>query len=384
MASIFLLIIIYLSFIGLGLPDSVLGPSWPSMYGPLNVPLHYAGIISMIATSCSVISCIFCEKVIKRLGTGLVSLISIFMTAAAFMCISLSNSFMFLCFLAVPLGLGAGAVDASLNNYIALHYKARHMSWLHCFWGIGASFGPILIASLLLKGNSWHTGYRTISFILFGIVVFLIISLPLWKKNIPEEGVKKETVKFRNLFSIPGVKEALASFFCYCTIELTTGLWGASFLVMEKGIAPEIAARWISLYYIGITAGRFISGFITMKLSNRQMIRMGQIIIAAGVISLFLPFGNGALLPGFFLIGLGCAPVFPSMLHETPQNFGMENSQAVIGLQMGCAYIGSTIMPPVFGWLASFMSFGIFPVFIGIILAVKIILVESLNRKTGI
>jgi fucose permease len=390
MVSSLLLIIIYLSFISLGLPDSLLGSAWPAMYTPLNVPLHYAGFISMIIAGGTVISSVFSEKIIRRFGTGIVTAVSVLLTAAALMGISLSSSFFYLCLFAVPLGLGAGSVDAALNNYVALHYKARHMSWLHCFWGIGASIGPIIMSSFLIRQNSWNLGYRTIGIIQICLVFLLFISLSLWEKNKKTESSPRNAIKFSKLFRTAGVKEALTAFFCYCSIETVAGLWGASFLVMEKGIPAETAARWIALYYIGITFGRFISGFVTMKLNNRQMIRLGQIIIACGVAVLLLPFEN-SLLPGFFLIGLGCAPIYPSLLHETPKNFGEEYSQAMMGIQMGSAYIGTTLMPPIFGWFASmspifgrfapYMSFNIFPVFIGIILIVKIIMVEVLNRK---
>jgi len=376
------LIIIYISFISLGLPDSLLGSAWPSMYGSLNVPLYYAGFISMIIAGGTVISSVMSERIIRRFGTGIVTAVSVLMTAAALIGFSLSHTFPALCLYAIPLGLGAGSVDAALNNYVALHYKARHMSWLHCFWGIGASIGPIIMSSFLIRQNPWNSGYRAIGIIQFCLVVILFISLPLWKSNKPPENSSQvNSFKFSKLFGITGVKEALTAFFCYCTIETIAGLWGASYLVMEKGISPETAARWISLYYIGITSGRFISGFVTMKLSNRQMVRLGHIIIGCGIIVLVLPLGNAVLLPGFFLIGLGCAPIYPSMLHETPKNFGEEYSQAIMGIQMGSAYIGTTIMPPIFGRLATYMSFGIFPVFIGVVLVVKVVMVEVLNKK---
>jgi len=376
------LVIIYISFISLGLPDSLLGSAWPSMYNPLSVPLYYAGFISMIIAGGTVISSVLSERVIRRFGTGIVTAVSVLMTAAALIGFSLSHTFPALCLCAVPLGLGAGSVDAALNNYVALHYKARHMSWLHCFWGIGASIGPIIMSSYLIRHNSWNGGYRAIGIIQFCLVAVLFISLPLWKSNKSTENTAQgNSFAFSKLFGIVGVKEALIAFFCYCTIETIAGLWGASFLVMEKGISPETAARWISLYYIGITAGRFISGFVTMKLSNRQMVRLGHIIIGCGIVVLVLPFGSVTLLPGLFMIGLGCAPIYPSMLHETPRNFGEEYSQAIMGIQMGSAYIGTTIMPPIFGRLAVFMSFDIFPVFIGIVLIVKIVMVEVLNRK---
>jgi fucose permease len=283
--------------------------------------------------------------------------------------------------MAIPMGLGGGSVDAALNNYVALHYQARHMSWLHCFWGIGASVGPLIISAYLIHKNSWNLGYRTIGIIQFCLVVLLFISLPLWKNKTTTDVSTQKSIKVINLFHIAGVKQILIAFFCYCTIETITGLWGSSYLVLVKHISPEIAARWIALYYIGITIGRFISGFVTMKLNSRQMIRLGQGIIAFGIIVLVLPFENSTLLPGLFLIGLGCAPIFPSLLHETPENFGEKYSQAIMGIQMASAYIGTTLMPPLFGWLASYIHFSIFPIFIGIILLLKIIMVEILNKK---
>jgi fucose permease len=385
MISTILLIIIYLSFISLGLPDSLLGSAWPSMYGGLNVPLHYAGYISMIIAGGTVISSIFSEKIIRRLGTGIVTALSVLMTAVALLGFSFSTAFVLLCLWAVPLGLGAGSVDAALNNYVALHYKAKHMSWLHCFWGFGASTGPIIMSFFLINKNSWNSGYRTIGLLQCCLVAILFITISLWGKNKSQNNnVKNESskgIKFKELFHIAGVKQILVAFFCYCSLETTTGLWGSSFLVMGKNISPEMAARWISLFFIGITSGRFISGFLTMKLNNRQMVRLGQGLIACGIAALMLPIDRVLLLPGFFIIGLGCAPIYPSLLHETPRNFGSEKSQAIMGIQMASAYIGSTFMPPLFGRIASYLSFKIFPLFIGGILILNIIMVELLNKR---
>jgi len=385
MLSTILLVIIYLSFISLGLPDSLLGSAWPSMYGGLSVPLHYAGYISMIIAGGTVISSFFSERIIRRFGTGIVTAFSVLLTAAALLGFSFSSAFPLLCLWAVPLGLGAGSVDAALNNYVALHYKARHMSWLHCFWGIGASIGPIIMSFFLINKNSWNLGYRAIGLLQCCLVAILFITISLWGKNKSQnDNEKSETVKgisFKELFRTAGVKHILIAFFCYCSIESTAGLWGSSFLVMEKNISPEIAAQWISLYYIGITSGRFISGFLTMKLNNRQMVRLGQGLIACGIIALMLPVGRILLLPGFFIIGLGCAPIYPSLLHETPKNFGSEKSQAIMGIQMASAYIGTTFIPPLFGQITKYFSFFVFPLFIGFILILNIIMVELLNKK---
>lgn len=380
-----LLIIIYLSFISLGLPDSLLGSAWPSMYPQMGVPVSYAGIVSMIIAGGTIIASFFSEKIIRRLGTGKVTVISVSMTAVALLGFSLSRNFFELCVWAVPLGLGAGSVDAALNNYVALHYKAKHMSWLHCFWGIGATTGPVIMSYFLQYGDKWDRGYLTIGIIQFCLVTILFLSLPLWKKvgekPAQSEEIQKSSLKLSELLKLPGAKLALVSFFSYCSLEATAGLWGSSYLVIAKGIPAERAAKWISLFYFGITFGRFLSGFITMKLNQRQMIRLGQVVLACGVTFLFLPFENFMLLTGFFLIGLGCAPIYPSLLHETPINFGSEHSQAIMGIQMACAYVGTTFMPLFFGMLAAYTSYTLFSVYLGILLLLMIAMVEALNRR---
>lgn len=382
-----LLIIIYLSFISLGLPDSLLGSAWPSMYLRMGVPVSYAGIVSMIIAGGTIVASFFSERIIRRLGTGKITAISVSMTAIALLGFSVSRNFFELCIWAVPLGLGAGSVDAALNNYVALHYKAKHMSWLHCFWGIGATTGPVIMSYCLQNGGRWNRGYLTIGIIQFCLVAVLFLSLPLWKKvgekSAREGEIQKSSLKLSELLKLPGAKPALVSFFCYCSLEATAGLWGSSYLVIAKGITAETAAKWISLFYFGITFGRFLSGFITMKLNQRQMIRLGQAVLACGVILLFLPFGNFVLLSGFFLIGLGCAPIYPSLLHETPVNFGSKHSQAIMGIQMACAYAGSTFMPPLFGVLAAHFNYAMFPLYLGVILLVLIAMVEVLNKRVN-
>lgn len=387
MISTLLLIIIYISFISLGLPDGLLGSAWPAMYRGLSVPLHYAGIISMIIAGSAVVSSLFSGKIINRTGTGIITLISVFMTSVALIGFSLSHEFMILCLWAIPLGLGAGTVDSALNNYVALHYKAKHMNWLHCFWGVGASIGPLIMSAFLSNGNTWTHGYRTVGIIQLCLVIILLISLPLWGHNKahkqPTLTKQNNPVSYRTIFRVPGLKQMLIVFFCYCTIEAVTGLWGSSYLVTKRGVTPENAARWIALFFAGITTGRFISGFLSMKLSNRQMVRSGQLIIAIGITALFLPLDT-ILAVIFFVIGLGCAPIFPSLIHETPENFSSNYSQIVIGMQMSSAYIGVTIMPPLFGRLAAYLDFSIFPVFLGIVLIIKIVITETANSKIDI
>jgi fucose permease len=383
-----LLIIIYVAFISLGLPDSLLGSAWPSMHGAMGVPISYAGIVSMIIAGGTIISSFFSGKIIRKLGTGAVTSISVFMTAAALLGFSFSNEFYQLCLWAIPLGLGAGSIDSALNNFVALHYKAKHMSWLHCFWGVGAMTGPIIMSYCLEQGAVFQTGYRVVAIIQFTLVVILIATQPLWKKVVtgnksadPKEQQEHRVLSVGGLLKLPGAKQALIAFFCYCSIESTTGLWGSSFVVLIHGISAETAARWTSLFYFGITFGRFLSGFITMKLNHRQMIRLGEAIIAIGVAALLLPLGQVVLCSGFVLIGLGCAPIYPSLLHETPVNFGAEYSQSIMGIQMAVAYVGSTFMPPLFGFLASKISYKLMPFFLGGLLLLMIFMIEVLNRR---
>lgn len=379
-----LLVIIYVSFISLGLPDSILGSAWPVMHMDLGVSVANAGIISMIIAGGTIISSFFSDRMIRKLGTGLITLISVAMTALALVGFSFSNHFFLLCLWAIPLGLGAGSVDASLNNFVALHYKARHMSWLHCFWGVGASAGPLIMSFALVQWSSWQAGYRTIGILQFVLVGLLFVSFPLWKKaqeqKIATNHPISKPLKFAQLLKLPGAKPALLTFFLYCAIEATVGLWGSSYLV-SRNISPEVAASWIALYYAGITIGRFASGFLTMKLKHKQMVQLGEIFIGAGVVLLFLPFSGNLLLVSLFLIGVGCAPIFPSLLHETPDNFGSEYSQSIMGIQMSCAYVGITFMPPLFGLLGQQFGYNLFPIFIAILLILMIFMVRVLYQK---
>ncbi|MFC5192063.1 MFS transporter [Algoriphagus aquatilis] len=380
-----LLIVIYLAFISLGLPDSLLGSAWPAMYEGLRVPVDYAGLISMIVAAGTVVSSLFSGKVISRFGVPIVTTFSVLLTALALMGFSLSGQFIYLCLLAIPLGLGAGSVDSALNNYVALHFEARHMNWLHSFWGVGAAIGPIIMAGHFAKGNSWSSGYGTVAWIQLGLVVILVLSLPLWAKN-KESEQAEEPSKSEGFFSligrVEGLKQALLVFFLYCTIEATFGLWGASFLVFERGFEVDQAARLTSIYYLGITVGRFLSGFLTAHFTNRQLVYLGQGVIGIGLIFLFLP-TSYTLIVGFLFVGLGCAPIFPSLLHETPVNFGAKNSQTIMGMQMASAYVGITLMPFLFGKLAYFTGHGFLLGFLGICLAAIFLMTRLMNQKVS-
>lgn len=380
---ILLLVIIYIAFISLGLPDSILGSAWPMIHQSLNVPTSYAGISTMIVSCGTIISSFFSAKLIKKFGTGKIVAVSVLMTAVSLLGISFVPDFIWVCVLGIPLGLGAGAVDSALNNFVALHYKAKHMNWLHCFWGIGATTGPFIMSIFLLRKNGWRMGYATIGIIQLTLTACLIISLPLWKKfettNNQAESVKSD-IKLSTIIRIPGAVPAFIGFFCYCALELTTGLWGSSYLVICKGLQAGRAAQWVSLYYLGITTGRFISGFMAIKFNDKNMIRIGQVICICGAILLLIPASAYFQLAGLVTIGLGCAPIYPAMLHETPNRFGKELSLGIMGIQMAVAYVGSTFMPPLFGFIANTFNFNILPYFQLAIVAIMLIISERVNN----
>ena len=382
-----LLALIYVSFISLGLPDSLLGSAWPQMQESLGVSLSLGGVISFLITASTILSSLMSHRVIQRFGTGGVTMCSVAMTALALLGFSLSDSFLVLCLWAIPYGLGAGSVDAALNNFVALHCKAKHMSWLHCFWGIGATGGPYIMGLCLSRGMGWQAGYRTISFLQMALTLIQLLSLPLWKKQeLPLSGgetVRPQTPQWRKLLKRPGVKAALTAFFFYSALELTTGLWGSSYMVAVRGISPETAAKWISLFYLGITAGRFFSGFLTLRFSDDTMVRLGEGTAIVGIILLLLPLHNLFLCVGLILTGLGCAPIYPSLLHATPQRFGKSLSQSLMGTQMAISYLGSTTMPPVSGFLSEKISMGLYPVLLLVFALCMTILTEKGRHCTA-
>ncbi|MDY2937966.1 MAG: MFS transporter [Fusicatenibacter sp.] len=381
----FLLPVIYLAFISLGLPDSLLGAAWPVMYPELGTSVSYAGILSMIIAAGTIVSSLQSDRLNTRFGTGKITAFSVLTTAVALFGFSISHSFPALCLFAIPYGLGAGSVDAALNNYVALHYKARHMSWLHCMWGVGCSIGPIVM-SFAITNSSWNMGYRMISIFQIILTILLFLSLPLWQKNRESSENGSEVPKNRGFFQlirISGVKEVLTCFFCYCALETTAGMWAASYCTLYRGIDANRAASWASLFYIGITIGRFFCGFITMKLSDQNMIRLGQIVMGVGILLILLPLPDTLLFAGLILVGLGCAPIYPSIIHETPANFGADLSQGIIGMQMAFAYVGSCLMPPLFGVLGQSVTFGLYPVFMALILLLMVVMSERMHKATA-
>ena len=381
-----LLAIIYISFISLGLPDALLGSAWPTMYPAFQVPVSYAGAISAIIAAGTVVSSLQSDRLTHLLGTGKLTALSVATTAIALLGFSVSRSFSTLCLWAVPYGLGAGSVDASLNNYVAVHYTSRHMSWLHCMWGLGASLGPYVMSWALTSGYGWPTGYRSIGILQVGLTAILFFSLPLWKtRGAGESGQSNSTapLALREIVRIPGAREVMITFFCYCGLEQTAGLWASSYLVLRHSLTSEAAAGYASLFYIGMTVGRGLSGFLTLKLNDTQMIFLGQAVSAVGIAVLLLsPSGNTAL-AGLILTGLGCAPIYPSVIHSTPTHFGVERSQALIGVQMASAYVGTCLMPPLFGLIANHISIALYPAFLLALLGFMTIMHFRLLRKTS-
>ena len=375
-----LLPIIYLSFISLGLPDALLGSAWPSMYTELNVPLSSAGLISMIIAAGTVVSSLMSERLTRRFGPGKVTAFSVGLTAVSLGGFALSGSYWQLCLLAVPYGLGAGSVDACLNNFVALHYASRHMSWLHCMWGIGASVGPHIMGRAITAGQSWHAGYGYIAVLQIVLTFVLLMSLPKWKQPTDSGAQSRpmEPVTLRQALFIRGVREVLTCFFCYCALEQTAGLWASSYLVLKNGLPAEKAASLAALYYMGLTVGRALSGFLTLRLDDRAMVRTGFVLILLGVVC--VPLGGGATLAGLVILGLGSAPIYPCLIHSTPGFFGAGNSQAIIGMQMASAYVGTCLMPPLFGLIAQTVSVALYPLFLSVFLAVMFISFEKLMK----
>ncbi len=375
-----LLAIIYLAFISLGLPDSLLGSAWPVMRLELGAPISYAGLVSMIISAGTIVSSLASSRVIRRLGPGLTTAVSVGMTAAALFGFSISGQFWMLCLWAIPYGLGAGAVDAALNNFVAVHYSSRHMSWLHAFWGVGVTISPYIMSSCLTSGQGWQAGYRQVSLLQVLLTVLLLAALPLWKqKGESKEEEAPQDVPLAKAIRIPGVAFVLPAFLGFCALETTAGLWASSYLVGSRGVDGETAAQFTALFYLGETVGRVANGFIADRFGDKNMIRAGIFVMLAGTLLVLLPV-NALSLAGLVLIGLGAAPVYPCIIHATPENFGKENSQALVGIQMASAYCGSTFMPPLFGLIAQYISIRLYPICLMALALLMLWMTELLNH----
>ncbi len=376
-----LLLVIYLAFISLGLPDSLLGSAWPAIRVAFDVPLSYMGFISMIISGGTIISSLMSERLTKKLGTRTITLVSVALTAVALWGFSKSTEFYHMCLWGIPYGLGAGSIDAALNNYVALHYKSKHMSWLHCFWGVGTIISPYIMSYALMH-NSWTDGYRMVSCLQFVILAVLLATIPLWKINKFTIFEKRNSavLGIRGALKIKGVPYLLIGFFAYCAAEATTMLWASSYLESTRGLTKEAAAGFGALFFIGLTAGRFISGFITDKLGDNKMIYLGTSVALIGVLCIILPLKIASVI-GFVIIGLGCAPIYPCIIHSTPYNFGAENSQGIIGIQMASAYVGSTFMPPIFGLIANNISIRFMPLHLALFFVLLLFMILKTEKK---
>lgn len=383
-----LLAIIYVAFISLGLPDSLVGAGWPVMHADLGVPLSFAGILTMVIAIGTIVSSLLSDRLTRRFGAAMVTTVSVAMTATALLGFSLSTSFWALCLWAVPYGLGAGAVDAALNNYVALHYSSRHMNWLHSFWGVGASISPFIMSFALTRNGDWSAGYRIVGIIQVALTVVLILTLPVWRKVHPEKTPDHEDTTpaakplgLIGTLRLPGAPQILIAFFAYCALESTTMLWAATYLVEDRGVAPATAAAFASLYLLGITGGRFLGGFVADRVGDRRLVRFGGLLVALGIAMIALPLATPVVaLAGLVVAGFGSAPVYPAIIHSTPTNFGRENSQSIIGIQMASAYLGVTVMPPLFGALSGWLGLGILPLYLGVLVALMLAMSELVNR----
>lgn len=359
-----LLALIYLAFISLGLPDSLLGSGWPVMHAELGVPVSYMGVVSMVISGGTIVSSLLSDKLTRKLGTGGVTAASVLLTVLGLFGFSFSTKFWMLLAFAVPYGLGAGAIDAALNNYVALHYKARHMSWLHCFWGVGTIIGPMILSAVLRVGGSWRMGYRAVGLMQCAVSALLFATLGMWKRSdIQQEEREAKTLGVLDVLRLPGAKAGMMTFFGYCAVESTLGLWGATYISQVRGVSEATAASFGAMFYIGITVGRAASGFMAMKLLPKQMVRLGQALLVLGCVLMMIPAGSTLSGIGLVVCGLGCAPIYPNIIQDTPVNYGAENSQAAIGVQMAFAYVGSTFLPSIFGALAGVGGYGWMPYF---------------------
>lgn len=379
-----LLVILYVVFISLGLPDSLLGSAWPAMRGQIDAPLSYAGVISMIIAGGTIVSSLLAHRLLNKMGTGLVTAVSVLLTAMALFGFSFSSAFWMLCLWAVPYGLGAGAVDAAVNHFAALYLSSRHMNWLHCCWGVGAAISPAIMGHALTNNLGWESGYRTVAIIQTVLTAVLFLSLPLWRRSRTDASAERAdspAPTLRGIIRLPGVPFVLLAFFGYCALEATTGLWASTYLALNRGVAPDIAARYASLFFLGITGGRFLGGCVSDRIGDKNMIRLGLVVIFAGVLAIGSPFGPDWLcLAGLMIVGLGGAPIYPCIIHATPFHFGADKSQAIIGLQMASAYTGTTFMPPLFGVVADRFGVGLLPVFLLVFTALMLFMTEKLNR----
>lgn len=377
--------IIYLTFIGLGLPDSVLGVAWPSMRASLGSPLEAAGLISVVLTSCAAVASVSSGLATRRFGPGPVVLASLLLTATGLLGYSLSPSYLWVLLSALPIGLGSGAIDSTLNGYMASQHSSRHMNWLHASWGIGATTGPLVMTAAMAGGGSWRRGYLEISCFQASLALLFLLSLGLWRRvgagvAAPEaaadEGEEGGAEGRIHGLGRPEPWIQVGMYALYAACEFTAGIWTVSMLVESRGMPPEIAGKWISLYYGGIMGGRVLTGLVADRLGNRTMVRIGLAIAAAGSVLIIVRGANFLALPGLLLLGMGLAPIYPCLMHETPKRFDKETYRAVIGFQIGAACVGGSVLPGLVGLLASASGLEV----VGPCVAVFIVLLAGLGE----
>jgi len=361
----------------------MIGAAWPAMYGELGVSDSRLGIVSTILTCCCIVANIYSPRLLNRFSTGSLIAASMLIIGLSTLGFGLSGTFASLCIFAVLLGLALGCIDAVMNNFMAVNYKSRHMNWLHGCWGLGATISPIILAAGMERFGTWRAGYFSVSGIHFVITIVLFLSLPLWKKvSKPTEQVE-EYVKtdYKEVMRLKGIKLSLIAFFFYCALEISLGLWGSTYLVMIKKVTEEQAAGWLSLLFLGLTLGRLITGFLTFKLSNTQLIRIGGALVFVGILILFLSSRDAAYMIGFFIFGFGCGPIWPCLIHETPKRFGEAYSQLVVGLQLVASNAGNALAPLVFGAMAAYTGYATLPLYLVVLLIVTMIAIEIQNRR---
>lgn len=383
----FLFLMICIIYIGLGLPDSILGSAWPSIYSDLNLPISYANFITFLISFGTVTASFFSARLINKVGTGALTSISTVLTTLCLLAFSFSNSILFFCLLAIPLGFGAGAIDAALNNYVAVRYSPKHMSFLHCFYGIGVSLSPFLMSFALSLTQSWRQGYRLVFLLMVVISIISIFILPVWKK-IKNNSIKDNsdftpiTLSLKQMFKMPAIRTAVLVFFFSVALEFTCGIWSCTYLVKTQNLTESTASRYLTFFYAGITIGRFVSGLISKKIKMEAIVYIGYFIIGTAILLLFLPLPPIFKAISLFFIGFGNGPIFPNLTYLTPIKFGKEISQSVIGIQMTACNLGILVMPPVFGFVAQYLGLHIFPIFLLILFLITLFSTIVYSKQT--
>ena len=369
-----LLIVIYIAFIGLGVPDSLIGSAWPAIHTELNIPVEMVSILTFLISGCTVLSSMFSTRILNKLGTAKVTAFSTAMTALSLFGFSLAPSFWFMIPLAIVLGLGAGAIDSGLNNFVALHCKASHMNFLHCFYGVGVSLSPYIM-SQAFENVGWRGGYRYAFYVQSAIAILLIISLPMWKKSSSEEQAEEEKGVTLTLFQMAknrDVQKVWVIMLMTNAIEYACGVWGSTYLVEEKGFSIEKGALALTIYYVGMSLGRFLSGLLANKIKTWKRIFIGSVILAPAIVVMLLPLPNIFAVLGLFLIGLGNGSIYPNMIHLTPHNFGKEVSQSIMGSQIAFAYIGVMLAPPMVSLISGVFGIKVYPVLLALLYVVMV------------